>query len=674
MPDGISGLLFGTWQDDLIVVQAFRSLMDSDISAIEAGRLTVDDAVLELARDSERDPGLAALDVIGWYAFRPLGGLHESDIGFHNRQYPSVPEIGLIVRRAEAGSLLFEFYANGQEGILAETDHRWGVSRFSPGEAVSGAVEIFLHARTGESPFEQSDAARDERSEAHPKNRLSILQSGAEARTDPNGRSKKNNNGSVITAGELPSVPALLAPPKPARVPWFSSVILFALAASGTFAFFAFRQVPFSGSFWRALLPDSGLNLRAETEGDHVLLSWNRRNSVVRSASGAILHIFDGSRPRNVHLDAAQVENGAVLYRPNSDDVSFRLEVHGQDGMTITGDLRMLDSRPSNAQPPDLTASNSVEPAAPPAAAPVSDTHDWQPAPVTSKVEVSEPAPPPPETPVPSAHKTFDISRLKYPPIPKTNSSPLVLPPAPTISSAPLAAAPPPSATETAQRKLPLPPPTQPPSASASVAKTEALQPPTAQIAANKPTASPVLSPPTKPATQNPTTQIAANKPTTLQTAQTANKTGLQSTPAAQIPASKPTASPALPPPTKPAQSPATQLEANKSGLNQPAAAVQNAALGRYIPPKPTHQVLPDISELHRSVIDSTPQVNVIVTVDKNGHVTRAQVRQSGRKKPAHAIVVAAENAARQWVFEPARLDGQTVASEHSIIFQFAGR
>src|SRR5581483_10772050 len=131
-----------------------------------------------------------------------------------------------------------------------------------------------------------------------------------------------------------------------------------------------------SGSIWRTILPDTGLNLRVEGQGDRVLLSWNRRNSVVRSASGAVLHIDDGAQHRDVRLDAAQTANGAVLYRPNSDDVSFRLQVRSQDGKTVAENLRVLDSASHESKPVDLTAGNvPSSSAAPPASAPVGVSH-----------------------------------------------------------------------------------------------------------------------------------------------------------------------------------------------------------------------------------------------------------------------------------------------------------
>jgi predicted short-subunit dehydrogenase-like oxidoreductase (DUF2520 family) len=92
--------------------------------------------------------------------------------------------------------------------------------------------------------------------------------------------------------------------------------------------------------------------------------------------------------------------------------------------------------------------------------------------------------------------------------------------------------------------------------------------------------------------------------------------------------------------------------------------------IGRYTPPKPIRQVLPDISDLEPKTVAAVPEVDVIVMVDQTGHVTHVQVDRRGRRAPK-AIVIAAENAARQWVFDPARLDGRSVPSEHSIVFQF---
>src|ERR1700756_1699826 len=67
---GVSGLLFGTTQGSIIVVQAFRSLIGSDIAAIEAGKESLNTALQNLAEMARRDTDLAPLHVLGWYSFR----------------------------------------------------------------------------------------------------------------------------------------------------------------------------------------------------------------------------------------------------------------------------------------------------------------------------------------------------------------------------------------------------------------------------------------------------------------------------------------------------------------------------------------------------------------------------------------------------------------------------
>jgi TonB family protein len=72
-------------------------------------------------------------------------------------------------------------------------------------------------------------------------------------------------------------------------------------------------------------------------------LTWNQRNRIVAAASDATLQIIDGSARRDIHLDGRQVADGSVLYRPQTNDVTFRLEVHGDQGIT-SGSVRDLDA------------------------------------------------------------------------------------------------------------------------------------------------------------------------------------------------------------------------------------------------------------------------------------------------------------------------------------------
>jgi hypothetical protein len=555
-----------------------------------------------LGRAAETDPALSPLDRVGWYTFRPLGGLHEADIAFHDRQFPAMSDIALVIRRADAGQLLFEFYTRGQEGLLTEIEHRWGASKLSPRQTVSGPIEIALLARGGlgrdtpartRVPFDAPEPRRD---------LFSVLQGQEQRLTEK--RQPAVPKQRVITTGNVPTLPAVVTPPKRGSVPWFSSAILFALAAGGTFAILVWHGLPSStsGSFWQAILPDTGLNLRVEGQGDRVLLSWNRRNSVVRSADGGLLHIDDGMQHRDVRLDAAQVENGAVLYRPRSDDVSFQLDVHGQDGKTVKESLRVLDSGGRPSQPVDVT-SGTTSPAMPAASPeiPANTPHVWQRIAGTSTITVPPPTPPsleaPPNLNPSGSAQKFDLSRLSAPPLPDGNS------PAPVV----------PSAT---------------PSGTPSTTQTERT--PSQEQAVP----------------QSGDAATASARPSMTASEQQLTSLPNQSAPAHQLP-------------SFPSQSQAPAQPVNP--------------LGRYTPPKPVRQVLPDISLLPPSVIASTGQIDIIVTVDKTGRVTQAKVQPHGRRPPA-AMASAALTASRDWLFEPARVDGKPVASEHTIVFQFGGR
>ncbi len=131
-------------------------------------------------------------------------------------------------------------------------------------------------------------------------------------------------------------------------VPWLSTALIFMLFVGVTFGILAWRGLS-SGTgtlaqVMRVIFPGDDLGLRVESQGERLLLSWNRRNPVVLSAANAILHIHDAGQDRDIKLDSSQVAEGAVLYRPVSGDVTFRLDVTGADQTTTTGSMRVLDA------------------------------------------------------------------------------------------------------------------------------------------------------------------------------------------------------------------------------------------------------------------------------------------------------------------------------------------
>ena len=80
--------------------------------------------------------------------------------------------------------------------------------------------------------------------------------------------------------------------------------------------------------------------------------------------------------------------------------------------------------------------------------------------------------------------------------------------------------------------------------------------------------------------------------------------------------------------------------------------------------------MLPNTTMLAPGALAMAGRVEVIVKVDEKGHVTNARIANEA-KRANPSLVSAAIFAAKQWVFEPAALNGKPVPSEHSIVFQF---
>jgi protein TonB len=109
----------------------------------------------------------------------------------------------------------------------------------------------------------------------------------------------------------------------------------------------------------------SPLNLRVEHSGPDLLLTWNRDAAGVKNAAHAVLSISDGERHENYDMDPGQLFNGSIVYSPLTPDVSFRLEVTGQNHATIASEsVRVLRTRPSPMDDPK-SASKTQTPSTP---------------------------------------------------------------------------------------------------------------------------------------------------------------------------------------------------------------------------------------------------------------------------------------------------------------------
>jgi hypothetical protein len=87
----------------------------------------------------------------------------------------------------------------------------------------------------------------------------------------------------------------------------------------------------------------TALNLELSEQGSRLRVSWDRRNPAVEGALAGVLEITDGGRHQQIQLDAEQIREGAVSYKPNSTDLTFRLKLRGKNGENTGAVLRSLD-------------------------------------------------------------------------------------------------------------------------------------------------------------------------------------------------------------------------------------------------------------------------------------------------------------------------------------------
>ena len=89
-----------------------------------------------------------------------------------------------------------------------------------------------------------------------------------------------------------------------------------------------------------------------------------------------------------------------------------------------------------------------------------------------------------------------------------------------------------------------------------------------------------------------------------------------------------------------------------------------------YTPPRSIKEINPEISFLRQIELEQPIDVAVQVRINPMGYVIGAH--PAGHGNTGNALLAAAAlRAARQWIFEPAMLDGQATAADHIIIFQF---
>jgi hypothetical protein len=90
-----------------------------------------------------------------------------------------------------------------------------------------------------------------------------------------------------------------------------------------------------------------------------------------------------------------------------------------------------------------------------------------------------------------------------------------------------------------------------------------------------------------------------------------------------------------------------------------------------YIPPRPLKQVMPNTRVYGSPVIPAAMQIEVQIKINENGRVVDAFVPKTRPSASRSPLAFPAVAAAKQWIFEPARMHGKSVPSDFVIRFYF---
>jgi hypothetical protein len=86
----------------------------------------------------------------------------------------------------------------------------------------------------------------------------------------------------------------------------------------------------------RSGVQDFSLDLSVAKSGDNLNVKWDRQSAAVRAAPRGTLEIEDKGTTKPVELDAAQLQNGALIYSGSSNSVRFRLTVYPDSRVSVS--------------------------------------------------------------------------------------------------------------------------------------------------------------------------------------------------------------------------------------------------------------------------------------------------------------------------------------------------
>ncbi len=88
------------------------------------------------------------------------------------------------------------------------------------------------------------------------------------------------------------------------------------------------------------------LGLSATPSADSLHVNWDRNAPAIEQAQRGILWIQDGPHQKSVNLDVVQLQNGSVIYRRATGEVSFRLEIFARERITLSESIAVRIDQP----------------------------------------------------------------------------------------------------------------------------------------------------------------------------------------------------------------------------------------------------------------------------------------------------------------------------------------
>lgn len=269
----VGGVLFGTREDSLVRISAFRALPCEHAMGPAFVLSEKDEAALRaLLQAPENDRSLEGLLPVGWYHShtRSEVTVSEQDLAVYDRYFPEPWQVTLVLRPCQTGAMRAGFFFREADGtVRTESSHREFV--LLPGSrAGAGASEA-----------------------------------GSEVLTAP------GPNGAPAASRAVPAAATGRAP----IWSWLAAAAVLAFVGIGLAARLFVHQ------------PAAPLSLRALDVDGQLVITWDRGAEPVLEARKGALDIVDGTRKTHFELGPERLHRGSFVYARQAERVDLRLSV-----------------------------------------------------------------------------------------------------------------------------------------------------------------------------------------------------------------------------------------------------------------------------------------------------------------------------------------------------------